>query len=164
MLKSIKPGRGPSAMGAFGGIIAAVFGVFWIIFAVSIGAPAIFPLFGILFIVMALGGTAFNYKNATGSNRMSVYDITDDKEEPDPLQARFHGRENSEPINSESIKSAAEFKTTDNNTDSTTESITDNSQDNTTAQTLNYCPYCRCELRSNYNYCPKCGNDLSNVK
>ena len=38
-LKSIKPGRGPSAMSAFGGIIAALFGVFWTVMASRMGAP-----------------------------------------------------------------------------------------------------------------------------
>lgn len=153
-MKSIKPGRGPSAMGAFGGIIAAVFGVFWIIFAVSIGAPSIFPLFGLLFIVMALGGAAFNYKNATGANRMSVYDITDDKEEPDPLQTRFHGNSNTSVTND---------STSDNTVSDNTVSISDNSPADKAADSINFCPYCRCELKSNYNFCPKCGNDLSNV-
>ena len=50
---SIKPGRGPSLMGAVGGIAAAVFGVVWIGMAMSMGAPAPFALFGVVFIVVA---------------------------------------------------------------------------------------------------------------
>ena len=38
-MKSIKPGRGPSAMGAMGSIIAVIFGIFWTIAAASMGAP-----------------------------------------------------------------------------------------------------------------------------
>lgn len=34
-MKSIKPGRGPSAMGALGSIICVVFGIFWTIMASS---------------------------------------------------------------------------------------------------------------------------------
>lgn len=41
-MKSIKPGRGPSAMGAAGSIIAAVFGLIWTGAAVSMGAPIFF--------------------------------------------------------------------------------------------------------------------------
>lgn len=47
-MKSVKPGRGPSMMGGFGGIFAAIFGVFWIGGAASIGAPAPFLLFGVV--------------------------------------------------------------------------------------------------------------------
>jgi hypothetical protein len=45
----------PSAAGAVvGGGIAAAFGLFWTITAASMGAPGFFPLFGVLFIVMAI--------------------------------------------------------------------------------------------------------------
>ena len=37
-MKSIKPGRGPSMMGGVGSVIAAIFGVFWTIGAVQMGA------------------------------------------------------------------------------------------------------------------------------
>lgn len=47
----------PSAAGAaIGAIIALVFGIFWIGLAVSKGAPAFFPLFGLIFIAAALVG------------------------------------------------------------------------------------------------------------
>ena len=46
-MKSVKPGRGPSAMGAMGSVIAVIFGIFWTIAAASMGAPGIFPLFGV---------------------------------------------------------------------------------------------------------------------
>lgn len=87
-MKSVKPGRGPSMMGGFGGIFAAIFGVFWIGGAASIGAPAPFLLFGVVFIIMALAGAVYNFHNATGENRFSEYDITEDGEEPDPLEQR----------------------------------------------------------------------------
>ena len=82
-MKSIKPGRGPSGMGVFAGIIAALFGVFWLIIAVSMGAFIMIP-FGLLFIALAIGNTIYNYKNATGKNRYSEFDIVDENEEPDP--------------------------------------------------------------------------------
>lgn len=84
-MKSIKPGRGPSAMGAFGSAIAVIFGIFWTITAMSAGAPGFFPLFGVLFIIMGIAQAVYNFKNATGENRYSSFDIVEDGEEPDPL-------------------------------------------------------------------------------
>lgn len=103
-MKSIKPGRGPSMMGVIVGILVAVIGVAWTIGAVSITsdmggmfAPdpfeqtmsAIFPLFGVAFVIIAIVGVVHNFKNATGRNRYSEYDIVDGDEEPDPLNERF---------------------------------------------------------------------------
>lgn len=88
-MKSVKPGRGPSGMRAIGAVIAVVFGIFWTIAAASMGAPAMFPLFGILFIIIGIVNAVYHFKNATGENRYSVYDITDESEEPDPLNVRF---------------------------------------------------------------------------
>lgn len=82
---SIKPGRGPSWVGVIGGVIVAVFGVFWIIGATSMGAPFIFPVFGVIFILCAIGGVVYNFYNATSRNRFSNFDITGPGEEPDPL-------------------------------------------------------------------------------
>ena len=87
-MKSIKPGRGPSGMSAFMGIVAALFGVFWLAIAVSMGAFIMIP-FGILFIIVAVANTIYNYKNATGEKRYSSFDIVDSSEEEDPLNARF---------------------------------------------------------------------------
>ena len=51
-MKSIKPGRGPSAMGAMGSVVAIIFGIFWTIMAASMGAPLFFPIFGVIFILI----------------------------------------------------------------------------------------------------------------
>ena len=88
-MKSVKPGRGPSAMGAVGSVIAVIFGIFWTITAVSMGAPFFFPLFGVLFIILGVVQAVYHFKNATGENRYSSFDIVEDDEEPDPLNARF---------------------------------------------------------------------------
>ena len=88
-MKSVKPGRGPSAMGAVGSVIAVIFGIFWNITAVSMGAPFFFPLFGVLFIILGVVQAVYHFKNATGENRYSSFDIVEDDEEPDPLNARF---------------------------------------------------------------------------
>ena len=91
-MKSIKPGRGPSFLGGIVGIAVALFGVFWTIMAISMGAWFMAP-FGIIFVIIAVVQTVYNFKNATGKNRYSEYDITDENEELDPWDERF-GRNN----------------------------------------------------------------------
>jgi hypothetical protein len=88
-MRSIKPGRGPSAMGALGSVAVGIFGVFWTIGAASMGAPPLFTVFGIVFVVMAIIQGLFHMKNATGKNRMSTFDITENHEETDPLNRYF---------------------------------------------------------------------------
>jgi cobalamin biosynthesis protein CobD/CbiB len=48
----------PSSGGAIAiSLVASVFGVFWIIGAISMGAPFFFPLFGVVFVgVVIVGG------------------------------------------------------------------------------------------------------------
>ena len=87
-MKSIKPGRGPSMMGGLGSIFAGVFGVIWTMAAVQMGA-GIFALFGVVFILFAVLQAVYQFKNATGENRYSVFDITEEGEEPDPLEKRM---------------------------------------------------------------------------
>ena len=99
-MKSIKPGRGPSMMSGAAAAASAVFGVFWLIMAIAVTSSApdvfpfnivriIFPLFGVVFIVLAIVNAVYNFKNATGKKRYSQYDIVDGTEEPDPLNERF---------------------------------------------------------------------------
>jgi hypothetical protein len=47
-----------------GGVIAAVFGVFWTFMTISMGAPGFFPLFGILFIGMGIFGAIHTSQKA----------------------------------------------------------------------------------------------------
>ena len=75
--------------GEVGAIIAVVFGVIWTGMTSSMGAPPLFPLFGVLFILIGIGQAVYHFINAAGKNRFSVYDITDSSEEPDPLQERI---------------------------------------------------------------------------
>ena len=98
-MKSIKPGRGPSGMSFIGSVVAIIFGIFWTIIAFSMtsGSPfgivgSIFPLFGIVFIIVGIIQAVYHYKNATGENRFSEFDITDSSEEGDPLD-KFIKRE-----------------------------------------------------------------------
>ena len=88
-MKSIKPGRGPSMMNGLGSLLAAGFGLVWTIGAASIGAPGFFLIFGALFILAGLISAGYYLLNATQKNRFSIFDITEDNEEPDPLNARL---------------------------------------------------------------------------
>ena len=92
-MKSIKPGRGPSLMSGVAGIFVALFGVIWTVSAISMGAPAFFALFGVIFVIMAVIQSLYNLKNGTSKNRYSMLDITEDGEEPDPLEKRFETEE-----------------------------------------------------------------------
>ena len=87
-MKHIKPGRGPSMMGGIGAIAVGIFGVIWTISAASMGG-GLFALFGVVFVGMAIAIAVYNFKNATGKERYSAFDIVDETEEPDPLQARY---------------------------------------------------------------------------
>ena len=70
-MKSIKPGRGPSAMGAFGSVIVGIFGVIWTIGAANMGAPPFFVLFGVVFILMAIV-QAIQQLHASGWSRRRI--------------------------------------------------------------------------------------------
>lgn len=88
-MRSIKPGRGPSLIGGIGAIVVGVAGVGWTIGANQIGAPGFFSIFGVGFVIVAVCIAVYNFKNATGKNRYSSFDITGGDEEPDPLNQRF---------------------------------------------------------------------------
>lgn len=103
-MKSIKPGRGPSMMGGVAAIAIAIFGILWTIGASSITSSmgsdpffadtmgpmdTIFPLFGVVFVCVAVVMAIYHFKNATGKQRHSSFDIVDGHEEPDPLNERF---------------------------------------------------------------------------
>jgi len=84
-MKSIKPGRGPSMMGAIGSVVSVIFGIVWIGLVDNMGAPSVFVLFGILFVILGIANVVYNLTNATSKNRFSVYDLVDSKKERDPL-------------------------------------------------------------------------------
>ncbi len=98
-MKSIKPGRGPSKRNFVGSIFSIVFGIIWTVIAFcmafeSVGAGfgfigLLFPLFGIVFIGLGVYNAIVNYKNANGEDRMSLYDIVDSQEEPDPWSPNY---------------------------------------------------------------------------
>lgn len=98
-MKSIKPGRGPSMMGGIIGIFMIGFGILWTVLASQ--ASPIFALFGVLWTGIAIAQTVYNFKNAKSKNRYSAYDITDDEEEPDPLNEYFGQKQPSDKTDSE---------------------------------------------------------------
>ena len=86
-MKSIKPGRGPSLMNGVVGIFMILFGIIWIVYSVESGIE--FVLFGVVWTGIVIAQTIYSFKNATGRNRYSQYDITDESEEMDPFNERF---------------------------------------------------------------------------
>ena len=133
MSKSIKPGRGPSAMGAIGGVAVGLFGIFWTITGASMGARIFLVFFGIMFVGIAFIQVVYHFNNATRKNRMSLFDITTD--EPDPL---------------------------DKYVNKTQEEVNDQFREQLNSISgLNFCPFCGSKINNNsYNYCPKCGKEL----
>ncbi len=95
-MKSIKPGRGPSMMGGIVGIFFILFGILWTVMAFN--ASPIFALFGVIWTGIAVVQTVYNFKNATCKNRYSTFDITDSKEEPDPLNEKFGQNQGKNPV------------------------------------------------------------------
>lgn len=128
-MKSIKPGRGPSMMGGVVGIFMICFGILWTILAAQ--ASPVFSLFGVLWTGIAVVNTVYDFKNAKSKNRYSDYDITDENEEPDPLNQRYGG-----------YGQGYDQQTFQSDTDS------------------GYCPYCGMKVEGDYRYCTKCGKKL----
>jgi hypothetical protein len=56
------PNKGMSVLG---GIIACAFGIFWTMMAASMGAPGLFPAFGVLFILFGVGVSVYSFTKAT---------------------------------------------------------------------------------------------------
>ena len=137
-MRSIKPGRGPSGMSFIGTIGTVVFGVLWTICAFGMAASGgfgiigvIFPLFGIVFIVTGIIQAAYHYKNATGKDRYSEFDITEDGEEGDPGRRWVKG---AEPWDQPGQSRPPERGT-------------------------RFCPYCGANLQGDFRFCPKCGRE-----
>ena len=112
------------------GIGVALFGVLWTILAASSGG-GLFALFGVIFVIIAVVQVVYNFKNATGKNRYSSFDITDEYEEPDPFNERFGNKV---------------FSSDDRY------SYSENAQ--------NYCPYCGARVKQDFEFCQSCGKKL----
>ena len=138
-MKSIKPGRGPSGLSAISAIGIVIFGLFWTGMATMItkdfsgGIGFIFPMFGVVFVIIGIAQAIYHLKNAKGKDRFSLIDIVDKTEEGDPSDRWI----------SNEIASNNEF-----------------SSDNLDSGQFNYCPYCGVKLDTAYMYCPKCGKSV----
>jgi len=144
-MKSIKPGRGPSMLGGIAGIGVAIFGVFWTIMAVQMGAPIFFAAFGVIFVIIAISGVIYNLRNATGEKRFSTFDIVDEEEEPDPLNERFGQQARSKCPNEDETWTAPKQKSSE-------KSVIDGEN--------SFCPYCGAPVKETYTFCRKCGRRL----
>ncbi len=133
-MKSIKPGRGPSMMSGVMGIFMILFGVFWTVLAAGMGAGIMVP-FGLIFIGVAVAQVIYNFKNATGKNRYSAFDITEENEEPDPFNQRF-----GQQYNYDSQYDAYNAPEGDRDSE--------------------FCPYCGNAVDNDFEYCNKCGRKL----
>lgn len=128
-MKQIKRGRAPSFMGGIIGIAVVIFGLIWTFLAGRMFAPM--ALFGIIFVIIGIANTVYNFKNATQKNRYSEFDIVDETEEPDPLNTRFGKKsQNAVEVNYNDVSKA------------------------------HYCPYCGTCVAGDYKYCSNCGRQL----
>jgi hypothetical protein len=84
-----KEGRGTAFASVLGGFMAVGFAAIWIGLCVSMGAPIWFVLFGVLFGVVGLASAGYQLWVATTKNRPDLYDVTTDREEPDPFNRRY---------------------------------------------------------------------------
>lgn len=137
-MKSIKPGRGPSKRSFAGSIFVVIFGVIWTILAFSMTAGLgliglLFPLFGVCFVGFGIYDAYLAYQNAHGEDRMSLFDIVDSNEEPDPWSPDYEQRK----------------------AQSDREAITDPEK-----LEANFCPYCGKAVEPEHNFCKYCGKPL----
>lgn len=162
-MKRVKPGRAPSAMSAMGSVFAAVFGVGWTILAVNMGAPWFFGLFGVFFIVMAVVQAVYHFKNATGKERYSAFDVVDDAEESDPAdrwaRREERGRETDFAKKEREVSADRESRDMDSELDGeaadakvTGEEVAD--------EEVNFCPYCGEKAERSFRFCRKCGKQI----
>jgi len=152
-MKSIKPGRGPSFMGGIGSAVAVIFGIMWTVFAASLGAPAIFPVFGVVFVLAGIAQAVYNFKNATGSERFSAFDITNENEEPDPLNRRFGPAGQTGPGADPGPGQGASPVT---GPGAGFQSVPLEGA----GEKGNFCPYCGARVEEEYEFCRQCGKKL----
>ncbi|MCJ7526247.1 MAG: hypothetical protein MUP71_13645 [Candidatus Aminicenantes bacterium] len=128
----IKAGRTVSAIGIIFGVIAIIFGIFWIAMLSRLSGQdeemepgVVFLLiFGVMFIIAAIAITSFYAKSAYGKNRPSILDVEE-----------ASGEEASTAI-------AADDKAAPK-------------------EEANFCPYCGKSIEKEFSYCKYCGKKMS---
>ncbi len=140
-MKSIKPGRGPSKRSFVSSIFGVVFGVIWTIAALGIAFVSgfnffalLFPLFGVCFVAMAIYDARIAWQNAHGKDRMSLYDVVDSHEEPDPWSPDYEQQKQHQ--NRETARQSHD------------------------REEANFCPYCGKPIEKDYRFCKYCGKSL----
>ena len=139
-MKSIKRGRASSMTSGIVGIVMSM-----VFFGMAMQVSDGFGEFAFMPIIMGLivlGASIAEIIGATRKNRFSEYDITDDGEEPDPLN-QYYGGQAQSTQNWQSPTSAP-------------------TQSGTAAQS--YCPYCGTRVEQGFAYCPYCGKRLPEGK
>ena len=135
---SVKPGRGPSLIGAILALVVGVpFVLFWIGTASKMGAPGFFVFFGIMMLVAILVSVFIGFYNATSRDRISQFDITTKTEESDPFDRLVQTAPPEGQSGAPSPKQPAAAKP--------------------------FCPYCGASLAQEFKFCPECGKPQSFV-
>ncbi len=128
-------------MGGIASVAVGIFGVFWTIGAVNMGAPWFFGLFGVVFIFIAITQAIYNFNNATSKNRFSEFDIVDEFEETDPMQQYISHKM--------TTKSKSEIN-----------SMKQNMGTEESGNEIAFCPYCGTKVSVDFDFCGKCGKRL----
>jgi hypothetical protein len=89
-------------------------------------------MFGVVFVAVGVIQAVYNFKNATGKDRYSAFDITSENEESDPLNERF-GRQDEE---------------------------LPRLSDDGGGENGNFCPYCGAKVKPEYEFCKQCGKKI----
>ena len=123
-MRSVKRGRGPSFTGAAVSICMALFGLLWSVVVFQSGG-GLFGAFGLIFVAIGIINAIHNFRNAVSPDRYSEYDITEDREETDPLNELF-GRSSSS---------------------------NGNAPYGTYSVGNSFCPYCGNEVKKDFEFC-----------
>lgn len=139
-MKSIKRGRASSMTSGIVGIVMSM-AFFGIAMQVSDGFGE-FAFMPIIMGLIVLGASIAEIIGATRKNRFSEYDITDDGEEPDPLNQYYgaQARPDQERQSPAATPTGAD------------------------AALASYCPYCGTRVGHGFAYCPSCGKRLPEGK
>lgn len=132
----VKPGSGPSLWNIVGGIIGVVFTIFWIIPAGAKNASWVSVAFGVLMLLLFIGWIAYNGFNAFSDNRVSTFDITTDREEPDPVARIAKSVKGGEATGDQELPTGTRKFPGD------------------------FCPFCGENAGASFQFCPKCGKGI----